>query len=82
MSAVEYYYTGTTPFDGLSLLQFRAIEGACKLAPASWHDGIWRGVAALLPAQQFWADDDINTAVGYSPFYGGFLHPTSLHEVG
>ena len=50
--------------DGLSAAQAAAVEAATWLLPQrSWHDGLVRNIAALLPGAPPWANSDVMGAI-------------------
>jgi hypothetical protein len=57
-------YTGQTPLAGLTVAQISSIENSTRKGPKEWHDGLWRLVAAALPASgPPWLDHDIASAI-------------------
>jgi hypothetical protein len=50
--------------DGLSAAQAAAVEAATRLLPMrSWHDGLVRNIAALLPGAPPWSNSDVTAAI-------------------
>jgi hypothetical protein len=52
-----------TNIDGLTIEQAKAVEGATKLAPTSWHDGIVNAIAAKLNGPPPWPNATVQAAI-------------------
>lgn len=69
-------YMGDAPFPGLTPAQAVAIEAACRCAPPSAHDGLWRGLLAQLGGGGGpWSDATVTAAMRQVLLDGGIPSP-------
>jgi hypothetical protein len=64
--------------DGLSIAQAAAVEAAPQTAPAAWHDGLVRDIAANLPGPPPWANSDVTGAISVALANVGLAVPFFL----
>jgi hypothetical protein len=64
-------------FDGLTLLQQRAVHAAFKAAPAAWCEGMWRLLHGVLGSTPPWTNAQVSTAISAAFELAG-LPPTMV----
>jgi hypothetical protein len=56
-------YTGSSPFDGLTIFQIKAIESGARMADPPYHDGVWRLVRDQCTGDGPWTDRVVGIAI-------------------